>query len=129
MIARIDRRSAALAVLTFALLVFIAFGTTGWVRGSLGDLVVVVWVASCLGTLLHRWAVCSGLALALATVLECGQLLGSVGPDDPLWMHLIFGSTFDPLDLLHYAIGAVLAWALLAVGRSTAVGPSPAAGP
>lgn len=113
----IDRRSAVLAGITFALLVFIAFGTTGWVRGSLGDLVVVIWVASCLGTLLHRWALCAGLALALATFLECGQLLGHVDPDDPLWMHLIFGSTFDPLDLLHYGIGAGIAWALLAAKR------------
>lgn len=114
---RIDRRSLILALVTFGVLVGIAFGTTGWVRGSLGDLVVVIWVASCLGVLLHRWVWCAGLALALATLLELLQLLGRVQPGDPLWMHLIFGSTFDPLDLLHYAIGAVVAWAALALGR------------
>lgn len=116
----IDRRAAALCVGSFAVLVVIAFGTTGWIRGSLGDLVVVIWVASVLATvgpLRTRWAWCAGLALALATTLECLQLLGKVDRDAPLWQHLIFGSTFDPLDLLHYAIGAGVAYGLLAVKR------------
>ena len=94
----------------------IAFGTTGWVRGSLGDLVVVIWVASAVsivGPLVKRPAVAAGFAVGLATTLELLQLLGKVDADSPLWAHLIFGSTFDPLDLVHYAIGGVLGYALI----------------
>ena len=101
-------------IASFVVLVVIAFGTTGWIRGSLGDLIVVIWVASALATVIRgRPALCAGLALALATALECGQLLGKVDADAPLWMHLVFGSTFDPLDLLHYAIGALVGWGIL----------------
>lgn len=106
-------------VVSFVVLVGIAFGTTGWIRGSLGDLVVVIWVASglaCVGPGVGRPAICAALALALATALECGQLLGKVDADAPLWMHLVFGSTFDPLDLVHYALGALVGWAILRGG-------------
>ena len=118
-----DLRAGAVFVVSFVVLVGIAFGTTGWIRGSLGDLVVVIWVASALASVgpgVGRPAVCAGLALTLATALECGQLLGKVDADAPLWMHLIFGSTFDPLDLVHYAIGAVAGWGILRALRREA---------
>lgn len=40
---------------------------------------------------------------------ECFQGLGLVGPDAHWLLHLTVGSTFDPLDLLAYALGLVLA--------------------
>lgn len=40
---------------------------------------------------------------------ECFQGLGLVGPDAHWLLHLTVGSTFDPLDLLAYALGLGIA--------------------
>lgn len=102
--------AAGLSLGWFAVLFCIWAFTTGWVRGSMGDLSVVAWVAHSVGVVFPvdvRWR--AGFALLLAGGLECGQLLGKVGPDDPEWMHIVFGSTFDPVDLAMYAVGALVA--------------------
>ena len=93
----------------FAVLVLIVLFGRGWVRGSFGDLAVVPWLAATLGILWPRPIFKRALAaLAVAVGLECLQLVSHVQPEDPLWVHLIFGSTFDPWDLLHYGLGAAL---------------------
>lgn len=109
------RRCLALSLAWFTALVLIVLFGRGWIRGSFGDLAVVPWVIHSLGVLppLTDWTrtrVAAGLGLA--TTLECIQLLNLVTPEDPQWMHLIFGSTFDPLDLAHYVVGAAIAWML-----------------
>lgn len=108
-------RCAALSASWFAVLVAIVLFGHGWIRASFGDLAVVPWVIHSLGALPWWTENVRGRVLfgfGLAVTLEFLQLFGQVGPDDPLWMHLVFGSTFDPLDLLHYAVGAVLAFGL-----------------
>ena len=102
-------RNALLCGAWFAVLVLIVRFGTGWVRGSFGDLVVVPWLASALGVLwptpiLKRVVA----ALGVAFCLEFLQLVSHVRPEDPLWIHLIFGSTFDLWDLLHYTVGAAV---------------------
>lgn len=112
---RFDPVSLALAVGLFVCLAAIALFTRGWVRGSLGDLVVVVWLANVLtvaGPLRGRPVWGAAAALSVAVGLEGLQLLDLVERDSPFWMHMVFGATFDPLDLVHYAVGAVLAGAI-----------------
>ena len=86
------------------------FYATGVVRGALGDLAVVAFIAHLVGIgwngpVLAR----AGGALAFSFVVEFSQLAGAVEPDSPWWMHLFLGSTFDPWDLAHYTVSAILA--------------------
>lgn len=109
------------------------FYATGFVRGALGDVAVVAFIAHLVGI---AWngpiGVRAGGALLFAFAIECSQLLGAVEPDSPWWMHLFLGSTFDPWDLVHYTVSAILAvlaelFAFAAVLRSGAGGRSEAA--
>ncbi|MEN0063081.1 MAG: DUF2809 domain-containing protein [Myxococcota bacterium] len=81
-----------------------------WIRGSVGDIAVVVLLvaglaAFNLGTPRQRVLGVGVLALGV----ELLQGLQLVGPDAPLIVHLIFGSTFDPIDLAMYGVGLGLA--------------------
>lgn len=109
------RAAAAAAVaatsLTAGLLLF-AF-VHGPVRGSVGDVLVVVFLdaalaAGCLAAGVDGrragWARLAGVG-ALSVGLELLQGLHLVGKDAPWVLHLVLGATFDPWDLLWYAIG------------------------
>lgn len=85
----------------------------GWVRGALGDVLVVVLLIALLhlvriGTPVRRaWGV-----LAFAFLVEASQALDLVGPGDHWLLHLTLGSTFDWQDLVYYAVGARLSFHL-----------------
>lgn len=80
------------------------------VRGALGDVLVVIFMHFSLGTLwpapLWRRAAFVGV---FSFTIEGIQALGVVSPQDPMWSQLIFGSTFDPLDLVAYTLGLAMA--------------------
>lgn len=81
------------------------------VRGHVGDVAATMLVYAVLGLVLRTsWPVRAGLTLAIATAIELGQTLW-----DPASPTVAFaaGTTFDPLDLLAYALGVVVAvgWA------------------
>lgn len=102
-------RAATTGALALALVSIAAF-TTGGVRGYLGDVLVVTFIAAVaatgdLGT--PRQRLSATAAIAVGT--ELFQALELVGPDAPLLLHLTLGSTFDPLDLVAYGIGLGLA--------------------
>lgn len=111
MVEALGRRRGPLAAaggsLGLAVLVLIYQGPGRWfVRGLLGDVLVVVFLVACLASLPvgRPWQRVAGVGVfALGT--ECLQLLQLVGPDAPFMAHLILGSTFDPVDLLAYAVG------------------------
>lgn len=107
----------ALAALSFILLVLIATRWAGhsFVRGFLGDLLVVVFLflavkacvdarsgAVALGVFIFACAVETLQFFRLAEALSLAK--GSVA-------RIVLGATFDPLDVLAYAIGCVLAYA------------------
>ncbi len=97
-----------------------------WIRGMLGDVLVVVLMHFALGAIWSaHWRWRALVSLVIAAVVECIQLLKLVQPEDPFWMHLIFGSTFDPMDLLAYVLGAVAAVGLEVVLDKRLQGPSP----
>jgi hypothetical protein len=93
--------TAGLAIACFA---------RGPIRGTAGDVLIVVFLVALgaalgWGTPLRRLVAVGALAVGLELI----QLLDLVGPDAPRALHLILGSTFDPLDLVAYAAGLALA--------------------
>lgn len=87
-----------------------------WVRGSVGDVLIVPFLVHGLGILVPRHAQWRIAAVGLfALGAELLQLAKLVAPDAPDWLHLTLGSTFDPWDLLGYSIGIGVA-ILTAVG-------------
>ena len=99
-----------LAALWFAVGVVIWAFTTGVIRGWGGDLAVVAFITHLAGVIkpVHV-GIRGGGALLFAFVVEGLQTLKLVTPDSPEWMHVLFGSTFDPMDFVHYTVSAGLA--------------------
>lgn len=94
-----------LAVLLFA---------SGWVRGAIGDVAVVGFLANGLGALFARGRLGPAWTRALvcflfAAGIEAFQTLGWIGPEHPRWLQVAVGRTADPLDVLAYAVGALAA--------------------
>lgn len=118
-------RSGVLAAGWFTLGFIVWAFTTGWVRGSIGDLAVVAFIAHLAGVLVPVHVVFRAIAaLVFAWSVELLQTLDLVGPDSPEWMHILLGSTYDPEDLFWYTVSAVLAVVLeLAVRRTGAQEP------
>ena len=103
-------RALLAAVLLFASGLLLFRFATGHLRGFGGDVLIVVGLVSVLATLrigAPRWRVLGVLAFAVVT--ECVQGLGLVDRDSHWLLHLTIGSTFDPLDLLAYGAGGVVA--------------------
>jgi hypothetical protein len=108
---RLRPRAAALAALCLLAGGALFAWAKGPLRGFGGDVLVVVFLVACvaavgLGTPRSR---ALGV-LAFAVSVECVQGLGLVDRGSHWLWHLTLGSTFDPWDLLAYAIGAGLAW-------------------
>ena len=76
-------------------------------RGHVGDVAATMLVYAVLGVVVRTyWPVRAGATLALATAIELGQTLWH--PTSPT-VAFAAGTTFDPLDLLAYAVGVVVA--------------------
>ncbi len=77
------------------------------VRGHGGDVAATMLVFAGLGLVLRTsWSLRAGVTLAIATAIELGQALWH--PAFPM-VAFAAGTTFDPLDLLAYAIGVAIA--------------------
>ena len=104
-------RAASVAILGWIALVLIFLYAHGWLRGFVGDAVVVVFLDAVLATI--AWGPVSSARVRLIAVgaasmgIEGLQTLHLVGPDAHWVLHAVLGSTFDPWDLLAYAIGVV----------------------
>lgn len=84
-----------------------------FVRGLLGDVLVVPFLYFGLGVLWPhaRRARAVGVAV-LAVTVETLQLFELAGPDAAWWLRLALGTTFDPADLVAYAVGLGVALSL-----------------
>lgn len=81
------------------------------VRGHVGDVAAAMAVYAVISLAAARFrptriAVRAVIAFGIAALVEVGQSLWTVQSTAG---HLVFGNTFDPWDLLAYAIGAGLA--------------------
>lgn len=85
----------------------------GLIRGFCGDVIAVVWLAYIFALLWPRHVVgCCIAALGVAFALEGLQALQLVSPDAPRVVRVMLGATFDPWDLVAYAVGFGFALAL-----------------
>lgn len=101
---------AGLAAAWFAVGLAVLVFSSGWVRGAVGDLAVVAFMAHLAGVVWQgdvrvRAAVC----FAIAALTEGAQWFGVVGPEDPIWLQILIGRTADPVDVVVYAVSAGLA--------------------
>lgn len=83
------------------------------VRGHLGDVGVVMVLVAAFGLALPRLGLRGWIALAagIAAATELAQALGLHG--EGVVNELTLGATFDPFDLLAYAVGLALAAVLV----------------
>jgi hypothetical protein len=101
------KRVAAVGLASFTACVALFLGVSGWVRGTVGDVLIVVLLVSLLALIpVGSARIRVAAVLAFAFVLEGLQTLDLVGPDSHWLLHATVGSTFDPLDLLMYVVGA-----------------------
>lgn len=101
--------ATALATGLFVLL----YRGPGWLplRHTGGDVAAGALVLALVGFTRPALATLPRAAFAalIAGSVEALQALNLVGPDAPRWLHLTVGSTFDPNDLVAYALGIALA--------------------
>ena len=113
-----NRRYALIALIVFAIEIIIArFMHDRIVRPFIGDVLVVVLLYAFLKTfcvLPARTAAC--LVFVFACVIEVLQyfhLPALLGLESNRLAVIVLGATFDPIDLLAYALGALLSWRVL----------------
>ena len=103
---------AALVLLAAELLIAL-FVRDAFVRPYVGDVLAVILVFMALRAVLaiEPWKA-AAVALAIATVIEIGQLidiLDRLGLAHHQWLRVVLGMGFDAKDLLAYAVGALTA--------------------
>ena len=114
------RGYAVLALAVFAIEVVIAlYVRDRFVRPYLGDVLAVVLVYLGLRAVTRLRVTAAAIcALAIAVLVEFGQLFGFVdriGLGQNRVARIVFGTGFDPHDLLAYAAGALI---VVAIERS-----------
>lgn len=107
----------ALAAFWAAVMAGVLLGTSGWVRGALGDVAVVAFLAALVGVVrpANPWGRAFA-CFALGTAVKGFQALGVVDDAWPRWLQIAVGRTADWGDVLAYALGGVLAVAAEALG-------------
>ncbi|MCC4222744.1 MAG: DUF2809 domain-containing protein [Pseudomonadota bacterium] len=112
---RFSVKNGLKSLVCFITLVVIAlFVRDSFIRPTVGDVLVVVWLYYFLASLFSmpvNWLV--SLVVLIAFAVELGQLLQvaawlGIEPSSPL--AVILGATFDWKDLLAYCIGGLLCW-------------------
>lgn len=111
------RRLALIALASLAAcLVALVYRGPGWrlLRHTGGDVFAAALLYALVGLALVRWTRTrrAALTLGIAVAIEAAQALDLVAPDAPRWVHVLLGATFDPLDLLAYAVGVAVAAAI-----------------
>lgn len=107
---RLCGKSLITSVVLFLILVYIAlYVRDQFVRPFLGDVLVVVWMYYTLKSVLNISAtrLAAGVLL-IAYAVEFAQyanVLSWLGMEHIRAVRIIFGATFDPLDLLAYTLG------------------------
>ncbi|HIF9541229.1 TPA: DUF2809 domain-containing protein [Photobacterium damselae] len=108
------RLSMSYLIKSFALfctLIFIAlFVRDSFIRPIGGDILVVIWLYYSFASFIDmqkKWLI--GLVLSIAYLVEFGQLIKFndwIGIEPSSTLSVIFGATFDWLDIVAYTVGA-----------------------
>ncbi len=92
--------------------IIIATNTTGFLRGSVGDVLVVVLMGTIVKSIYpHRirfLPIYLFMFSASIEILQLINLLKLLSLDRFYWMVVLFGGTFSLGDILCYAVGAIL---------------------
>lgn len=116
MLIRFDKRSFVTAIIIFVLLVFIAVYTRGFVRGFIGDILVMFFMYYSVLTLFRVNKTILLLLLFLFSIgIEIGQYFEVVkvlGLEGNKIASTVIGTTFDIKDIIAYAIGTILIYIL-----------------
>lgn len=104
---------AVMSIGLFMLLVFVAVWVKdSFVRPTLGDVLVVIWLYHVFATVFNVPArLLAAVVVGIAYLVELAQLFNVVDLlDIPLTspLRIIFGATFDWLDLVAYTVGGLL---------------------
>ena len=102
--------SGAALCLLLMICILLFFPKTGWIRGTAGDFIVVVFLYFSLGGSFLLSPIRSALiSLAVSFGIEGLQylrILDLLHLSDFKAARIIFGSVYDPMDLIAYAAGA-----------------------
>lgn len=113
---RFDKRSFITALIIFVLLVFIAVYTRGFVRGFIGDILVMFFMYYSVLTLFRANKTILLLLLFLFSIgIEIGQyfeIVKVLGLEANKIASTVIGTTFDIKDIIAYAIGTILIYIL-----------------
>ncbi|CAM1372951.1 conserved membrane hypothetical protein [Tenacibaculum litopenaei] len=113
MIRREQWRLGSMALMLFGVLYGLE-KTTGFLRHTLGDFVVVIWlyylVALVGGSTVNRTAVGVYLLALSIEGLQLTSFVTFMGWEGERWAQLVFGATFSWGDVLAYTLGIALVW-------------------
>lgn len=112
---RLSAKFLLAAILLFAALLILATigAQWGWLRSFVGDVLAIIWLYCLIAAFvaMRPWQL-TGLVFLIGTALEVLQWLvrafGLIIPNRAL--RIIIGATPDWLDILAYALGALLIW-------------------
>ncbi len=106
---KVNWKYLIVALVVFLVEIYIALFEQGWVRGFLGDALVVVLIYCAIKSFYDTPVVATSLAvLGFAFVVEFAQyfkLLDLLGWSDSGLARIVIGNTFHWLDLLSYVVG------------------------
>lgn len=101
----------SLLLLTLCVLIVIFFSNNTFIRGFLGDAVIVMFLYSFTKSFKNFHSLYLSIGITLfAYAIEISQyfkIIPLLGFKENLFTRIVFGSVFDPLDLLAYTIGGV----------------------
>lgn len=106
----------SLFLFILCILIVVLFSSNPFIRGFLGDAVIVMLLYSVTKSVRDfdsLW-LCVGVTV-FAYLIEFSQYLKIIpllGFQENLFTRIVFGSVFDPLDLLAYTIGGIMIYIL-----------------
>ncbi len=108
--------SLSLFLFILCVLIVILFSSNPFIRGFLGDAVIVMLLYSSAKSVRDFDSIwlCVGIII-FAYLIEISQyfkIITLLGFEENLFTRIIFGSVFDPLDLLAYTIGGIMIYIL-----------------
>ncbi len=113
-----DRRlvyfSLSLMCIIFCILIVLLFSEMPFIRGLVGDVIIVVFIYYFIMTLKEFssiYVVIFTLVLALITeVLQYFHFASILGLQHNKIAQLVIGSIFDPMDMIAYTVGGIVAF-------------------
>ncbi|HRG48813.1 MAG TPA: DUF2809 domain-containing protein [Leptospiraceae bacterium] len=106
----------SLILFILCILIVVLFSSNGFIRGFLGDTVIVILLYSLMQSIKDFDSLLLSVGITLfAYAIEITQyfkIIPLLGFQENFFTRIVFGSIFDPLDLIAYTIGGLLSFFL-----------------